>query len=78
MPQVFAQAFADLGERLEDHLDLRRIDPTYHVHFGDGSTLFLTSDLNAMQAQLEAIEPGSFGGFLRYLNEGHLNYKLLS
>lgn len=76
MPQIFAQAFADLGERMEDHLDLRRVDPTYHVHFGDGSTLFLTSDLNAMQAQLEAIEPGSFGGFLRYLNEGRLHYKL--
>jgi phytoene desaturase len=76
MPQIFAQAFADLGERMEDHLDLRRVDPTYHVHFGDGSTLLLTSDLNAMQAQLEAIEPGSFGGFLRYLNEGHFHYKL--
>jgi len=76
MPQIFAQAFADLGERMEDHLDLRRVDPTYHVHFGDGSTLLLTSDLNAMQTQLEAIEPGSFGGFLRYLNEGRLHYKL--
>ena len=29
-----------------------------------------------MQPQLEAIEPGSFDGFLRYLAEGHLNYKL--
>jgi phytoene desaturase len=76
MPHIFAQTFADLGERMEDHLDLRRVDPTYHIHFGDGSTLALTSDLNAMQAQLEAIEPGSFGGFLRYLNEGHLHYKL--
>ena len=76
MPQIFARTFADLGERMEDHLDLRRIDPTYHVHFGDGSTLLLTSDLNTMQAQLEAIEPGSFGGFLRYLNEGHFHYQL--
>jgi phytoene desaturase len=76
MPQVFAQTFADLGQHMEDHLDLRRVDPTYHIHFGDGSTLALTSDLNAMQAQLEAIEPGSFGGFLRYLNEGHLHQKL--
>ena len=61
---------------VEDHLDLRRIDPTYRVYFGDGSTLDLTSDLAAMQAQLEAIEPGSFGGFLRYLDEGELHYRL--
>ncbi len=76
MPQLYAQTFSDLGERMEDHLDLRRVDPTYHLHFKDGFKLALTSDLNAMQAQLEAIEPGSFGGFLRYLNEGHLHYKL--
>jgi phytoene desaturase len=76
MPEIYAQTFASLGERLEDHLDLRRIDPTYHIHFADGSTLAQTSDLNAMQAQLEAIEPGSFGGFLRYLYEGHRHYKL--
>jgi phytoene desaturase len=76
MPELYAQTFTDLGERMEDHLDLRRIDPTYHVHFGDGSTLELTSDLAAMQAQLESIEPGSFGGFLRYLDEGQLHYRL--
>jgi phytoene desaturase len=76
MPEIFTQAFADLGERIEDHLDLHRIDPSYHIHFSDGSTVTLTSDLNAMQAQLEAIEPGSFGGFLRYLNEGYLHYEL--
>ena len=77
MPEIMAQAFADLGERLEDHLDLRRIDPTYHIHFGDGSTVTLTSDLNAMRAQLEAIEPGCFDGFLRYLSEGRRHYELV-
>ncbi len=76
MPEIYAQAFADLGERMEDHLELRRVDPTYHIHFADGSTLAQTSDLNEMQVQLEAIEPGSFGGFLRYLYEGHRHYKL--
>jgi phytoene desaturase len=77
MPEIFSQAFADLGERMADHLDLRRIDPSYHLHFSDGSTVTLTSNLHAMQAQLEALEPGSFGGYLRYLNEGHLHYELV-
>ncbi len=77
MPEVMAQAFADLGERMEDHLDLRRIDPTYHIHFGDGSTVTLTSDLNAMRAQLEVLEPGCFDGFLRYLSEGRRHYELV-
>jgi phytoene desaturase len=71
LPQVYAQTYADLGEQIEDHLDLKRIDPTYHIHFEDGSGLQLSADVNWMQEQLEAIEPGSFGGFLRYLAEGH-------
>lgn len=74
MPEVFAQTYADLGERMDDHLELRRIDPTYRIRFDDGTQLALTSDLNALQAQLEAIEPGSFDGLLRYLHEGHTHY----
>jgi phytoene desaturase len=76
MPEVFAETYAALGERMEDHLDLRRIDPTYQIHFDDGTQLALSSDLNAMQSQLEAMEPGSFGGLLRYLDEGHTHYHL--
>jgi phytoene desaturase len=76
MPEVFAQTYLDLGARMEDHLDLRRIDPTYWIRFADGTALALTADLNALQAQVEAIEPGSFGGLLRYLVEGHQHYHL--
>ncbi len=74
MPEVFAETYAALGERMEDHLDLRRVDPTYRVAFDDNTQIALTSDLNVMQTQLEAIEPGSFGGLLRYLAEGEQNY----
>jgi len=76
MPEVFAETYTALGERMEDHLDLHRIDPTYRIRFEDDTQLSLTSNLNAMQAQLEAIEPGSFGGMLRYLVEGHESYHL--
>jgi phytoene desaturase len=61
---------------MEDYLDLRRIDPTYRVRFDDGVQIALSSDLTAMQQQLEAIEPGSFHGLLRYLAEGHTHYRL--
>jgi phytoene desaturase len=76
MPEVFEATYADLGERLADHLDLIRVDPTYQVRFDDGAALTLTSDLNALERQLEAIEPGSFGGLLRYLDEGRRHYHL--
>jgi phytoene dehydrogenase-like protein len=74
MPEVFAETYAALGARMDEQLDLRRIDPTYRVRFDDGLTLSLTSDLHSLHSQLEAIEPGAFGGLLRYLDEGRLNY----
>ncbi|HNT23286.1 MAG TPA: phytoene desaturase family protein [Anaerolineales bacterium] len=74
MPQVYADEFARLGVRLDDALDLQAVDPSYRLVFDDGSGLALTPDLKAMQAQLEAVEAGSFAGYLRYLEEGHRHY----
>ena len=76
MPELYAQTFADLGERMEEYLDLRRVDPTYHIHFRDGTNLDLSSDLLVMKDQLEAIEPGSFGRYLSYLDRGYDHYRL--
>jgi len=74
MPQVFAETYSALGESMEDHLDLRRIDPSYCIHFADGLELSLTGNLADIRAQLEAIQPGSFLGFLRFLQESHRHY----
>ncbi len=76
MPELYAETYAALGERMEDHLDLRRIDPTYHLYFQDNSQLRLTSNLHDMMAQVEAIEPGSFERMLHYLAEGRRHYEL--
>lgn len=76
MPEVFRETYEALGHVMSDHLDLRRIDPTYRIRFADGLELSLTADLLRMQDQLESIEPGSFGGLLRYLDEGHRHYHM--
>ncbi len=76
MREFYEAAFGDLGERLEDHLDLVRVDPTYHLHFGDGSSLVLSSDRERMRDQLEALEPGSYAAFLDYMDAGARHYRL--
>lgn len=76
MPEIFAEIYDYLGERIDDHLQLRRIDPTYRVYLHDGTTIDLTSDLNSMKSQLEAIEPGSFKAYLRFLSEAYQHYNL--
>ncbi|HSG43131.1 MAG TPA: FAD-dependent oxidoreductase, partial [Anaerolineales bacterium] len=74
MPEVWEETFASLGEKMSDHLDLRRIDPTYKVHFDDGLKLELTSDIGKMQEQLESVEKTAFTGFLGYIAEGSRHY----
>jgi phytoene desaturase len=76
MPEVWDETFSALGERMSDHLELRRIDPTYKVHFDDGLQLALTSDIGDMQAQLEKVEKTAFTGFLNYIAEGGRHYKM--
>lgn len=76
MPLVYEEEFSALGACLHERIDLQRVDPTYELVFDDGSQLALTADLTWMHAQLEAIEPNSFGNFLRYIEEGGRHYKL--
>ncbi len=76
MPEVFAETYASLGERMEDHLDLRRIDPTYTIRFNDGLILQLSADLLKMQRQLDVVEKNAFDGFLRYIAEGNKHYRV--
>src|SRR5512147_1689688 len=76
MPEIWEETFASLGEKLSDHLDLKRIDPTYKVHFDDGLQLALTSNIGEMQTQLEKVEKTAFTGFLNYIAEGSKHYKV--
>src|SRR5829696_1535707 len=76
MPEIWEETFASLGERMSDHLELRRIDPTYKVHFDDGLQLELTSNLGDMQTQLERVDKTAFTGFLNYIAEGSKHYKM--
>ena len=74
MPHVYEDEFAALGSSLHEMLDLQRVDPSYRLIFDDGSHLTLCSDMTAMKDQLEAMEPDSFQGFIRYMDEGCRHY----
>ena len=76
MPEIWEETFAALGEKMSDHLELKRIDPTYKVYFNDGLQLTLTSNIGDMQTQLEKIERNAFTGFLKYIAEGSKHYKM--
>ncbi|KAG0754461.1 hypothetical protein G6F63_012183 [Rhizopus arrhizus] len=75
MPKVFEAAFADLDERIEDHVDLLRCENNYRLHFPDGDTIELSSDLCRMQQVMDRIEgQGGMGRFLRFLQEAEVHH----
>jgi phytoene desaturase len=76
MPKIFAETYRAIGERMEDHLELLRLDPTYRVHSHDGTSFDITADLKIMYDQLEAMEPGTFKAFLDFMSEGYSHYHL--
>ncbi|RYG85257.1 phytoene desaturase [bacterium] len=55
MLEPFRRLFADVGERLEDHLDLTLCEPSYRVRFGDGSTMDGTPNVAKMVEQIERL-----------------------
>lgn len=67
---VFEALFAHVGRRMDDYLQMVACDPNYRIHFDDGAKVTFSANLREMQAALESVEPGSFAGYLRYLEEG--------
>jgi phytoene desaturase len=78
MPLLYETEFRALGASLQERLRIHAVDPSYGLVFDDGSQLALTSDMKTMREQLDAIEPGSFDGLQRYLEDGARHYRVVA
>ena len=58
MTDYLRAVFRDAGRDMDDYLELRQLDPNYRVQYADGTTLDVTSRLNAMLEGVERMEPG--------------------
>jgi phytoene desaturase len=69
MPDLIADCFDAVGERMEDWLELSRVEPAYRAHFADGSRLDLHTDTEAMAQEIATVIGGdSAAGFRRYVD----------
>lgn len=59
IPGVLRRVFEEAGRRLEDYLDLVRLDPQWRCFFEDGSVLDLVENVEAMAKRLDEYAPGS-------------------
>ncbi len=77
MPDVFENFFHLLGERVEEHLTLTKLSPSYRIFFKeDGSTVDMYSDLNTDIPTLEALEAGVGPRLKSYLSNAQQQYEI--
>jgi phytoene desaturase len=76
-PEVLADAFTAVGERMADRLTLRPLSTTYRARFADGSHLDVHADRAAFAAEVEQLcGPGEAAALLRYLDDLAELYRL--
>ena len=54
MVSLLQEAFSAVGKRVPDYVTLKQLDPAYHAHFADGSTLLVRAGHEAMRAEIAA------------------------
>jgi phytoene desaturase (3,4-didehydrolycopene-forming) len=68
LPDVYRETFELLGTKIEDHVELLRVEPFYRCYFEeDGTFAEISSDIEKMKSITNSIEPNSYEKFVDYL-----------
>jgi len=67
VPDVLRRVFDECGVRMEDRLDLRRLDPQWRCFFEDGSVLDLHERIDATARAIAEYAPGNEAGFREFM-----------
>jgi phytoene desaturase len=76
MKAVFEQLYRDIGQDLNERLDLVRLDPNYRIYYHDGSWMDLFSDMPRLAGEVEKIELGAAERLFSFLGESAKKYRL--
>lgn len=79
MPDLIADALSCVDEKLDDWLDLRRVEPAYRAAFADGSSLDVMTDIDAMAEQIRTVcSAREADGYRRFVGFARQLYDLES
>jgi phytoene desaturase len=76
MPDVFEQYFAQFGKKVADYYDLRRLNPSYTVIYGENHQMDLPASMDELYALFEQYEPGSSHQLKKFLAEAQYKYEV--
>jgi phytoene desaturase len=76
-PEVLADTFAAVGEKLEDRVPMRRLETSYRAQFADGTHLDVHADPDAFAAEVATLcGPAEADALRRYLADLAELYRL--
>ena len=75
MPDFFEELFSSCGEKLADYLELKVLDTSYTIFYGDGTTFTVYRDPERTKKELERIEEGSASAYEAFLKDTEQVYK---
>ncbi|MDG6221390.1 MAG: FAD-dependent oxidoreductase, partial [Candidatus Thermoplasmatota archaeon] len=76
MPDVFEKYFAEFGKKPEDLMDLKRLDPSYRIFFGEKEKADITASLDETKKLFESYEKGASARFDEYLEKSSYQYDI--
>jgi phytoene desaturase len=75
-PFLLEELWSMCGKRLQDHVDLRPMDPFFRIRFDDGSTFDYSGDQEQVKQELARYNPEDVAGYLRYLEASEKRYQV--
>ncbi len=76
MPDVFEDFFARFSKSPADYYQLKRLDPSYQIIWGEQNITNIPADFNAYIRLFESFEPGSSVKLIKFLKEAEYKYQI--
>ncbi|MCC5829476.1 MAG: phytoene desaturase [Phycisphaeraceae bacterium] len=74
-PQILREIFAACGRSLDREVELKRLDPQYHLRFEEGGDLLATPDVDRMKERLARLNGDDAGNLEAYLADNRAKFK---
>lgn len=75
MPEVFENFYKLFGKEAKDFYDLKRLEPSYRIYYGQNDFLDVPSNINDLYETFEKLEKGSAKKLKKFLDEAKYKYE---
>jgi phytoene desaturase len=74
-PQVLSEIFARCGWKLEDEIELTRLDPMYHLVFEGGGEIRASADADRLAREIKRFSPDDAAALARFMADNRVKFK---